>query len=389
MAKRNRNREGCVYQTKDGKWKASIMIGTKRDGKPVRKSFNADTEAEARKKLRQYQKQLKSNEGKSRIIVTVEDYFENEFLPYKKRFLKLSSYRRMESTYLTHIKKELGTFHFEKLTTKLIQKFIDSSMSKQSYSSTKKIYDLINACCKYNLAQPPEERILSYNPCDLVIIDRKSLESGMEPVKIFYDDELIRIKEELSYVDPETGVPRYPYGPIYILILNTGIRMGELAALDKHDILWSIRKIRINKNAVMCKDPDGTGYQMVIQSSTKTKNGTRTVPLNEAAMHALLTLEERFPDTEYLALNQSKQRITPNNIEKTFAHVLDRCEIERNGRNCHALRHTFATTLFRTNVDIKTISQILGHGSIRITYDTYISVCDEQMENVMDRIPEI
>ena len=96
-----------------------------------------------------------------------------------------------------------------------------------------------------------------------------------------------------------------------------------------------------------------------------------------------------FPNKIYLALNLNGERISPQNTESTFKQILKQCDIVSHKRGVHSLRHTFARKLFEAGVDVKVVSNILGHSGVRITYDTYIDIIQDYQAKVMDVIPEI
>lgn len=387
MAKRRQNRNGTVYQSSENKWTACVMIGRDLNGKPVRKSFTAQTESGARKKLREY---LKNNAGNVLgARATVSQYFEKEFLPFKKMVLKPTSYRRIESTYDTYIKPSIGNVELGFLTADILQNLIDDCSARKSYSSVKKVLDLMNACCNHNLKQPPQKRSLTYNPCAMVVINRTKTQEKQREIKCFTDDELRLIKEEIAREPESNAAPVYPYGALYLFVLNTGLRIGEALALDKSDFDLNNNTVRIYKNAIQCKDQDGGGYYVHIQNSLKTSSGNRVLMLNKTALQAAKELFDRFPDSEFFACNKYGNRVSPQNAEKTFKAIMRNAGVQANGRSCHALRHTFATALFRKGTDIKIVSQILGHSGTRITYDTYVSILQEQMALTVNSIPEI
>lgn len=71
-------------------------------------------------------------------------------------------------------------------------------------------------------------------------------------------------------------------------------------------------------------------------------------------------------------------------FERSFYRLLKNCGIEQTG--VHSLRHTFASVLFSQNVDIKTISTLLGHASIKITMDTYVHLMSDTGEQAVEKL---
>lgn len=388
MANRRANGKGSIFQESENKWVARVMIGHDINGKPIRKSFSASTESGVTKKLREYLKAMNSTSNRVCVRATVEEYCEAEFLPLKKKELKPLSYQRLNSTYKTYIKPYLGKIEMCQLNSAMIQSLIDQITPSNSYSTVKKVYDFINACCKMCLQRPPHESVMTYNPCGMVRIDRRKVKIIDRKLKIFTEAEIALLKDELRRDDERTGRPAYPYGSLFTFILNTGLRLGEALALNKDDFDFSQNIVRISKNLIQCQTDYGV-YETIIQDSVKTSAGNRVLCMNSAAKEAALDLFDQFPDSPFFVCNKNGVRVSTNNAEALFKKIQKRAGIDSQGRGCHALRHTFATTLFKKGVDIKIVSQILGHGSTRITYDTYVSVLQEQIAQSINVIPEV
>lgn len=156
------------------------------------------------------------------------------------------------------------------------------------------------------------------------------------------------------------------------------MRVGEALALKWIDVDMDGRIIFINKNIARVKnraEHDEKKYVMVEQS-TKTKSGNRVIPLNDAAINALNELYKVTGNYETVLANQKGGYIAYRNFDKTFKTILRNCNLNKTG--IHTLRHTFASKLFRNGVDIKTISEILGHSDVSITSDIYIHIIQEQ-----------
>ena len=383
--KRRSNGEGTIYSDKNGRWYAEISYGKKPDGTVLRKKFSATTEREVRKKAKLFKNQI-SEFVLSQEKTTVAQYCDN-WLFLRKKDLKPISYQRLESTINTYIKPKIGFCLFSQLTSADIQNLIDNVALTKSYSSVKKIYDCINAMYKYDISLPPSQNIVKYNPCNQVII-KKANYKGVTKDRIFSDNELSRIKEEVQRTYVSNNKLVYPYGLIYLLMLNTGLRMGEALALKKEDVDLKNKTLVINKNIVQIKNEAG-GYTTIIQDTPKTTFSNRAINLNKSAFEIIKALFELFPETEYLIVNKNNKFVSPQNAEKTWTQILKKCNIERKGRGCHALRHTFSSKLYEKGMDSKFISSILGHSSTQITNDIYITISQEFQARKINMIPEI
>ena len=250
---------------------------------------------------------------------------------------------------------------------------------KLSYSSVKKVYLAISACYRHALI----DNIIPRNPCLGVALP--SANEGAKEVLSFSPDEVEILKKELAKTD-EFGKPLYHYAPAYLLILNTGLRMGEALSLQWGDINFSARTLRVNKTSIITRPRDENanitgGYRLETQHSTKTSSGRRTVPLNQSAERALLALQDgnRSPN---VILNTIGTPAMAANFERSFQVILRNAGLPRYG--IHSLRHTFASLLFAGGVEVKIISKLLGHASVKITYDTYVHLFQENYQSVTD-----
>ena len=388
MKKRN-NGDGSIFKVSDNKWVATIQIGKTLDGKPKRKQFSAKTEKEVKRKLAEFKKNRSIFESVQNSQITVADYAKR-FLAFKKPALKPTSYQRLSSTIDTYIISNFNYTLFSELTTQDIQNLINEISEKKSYSTAKKIYDCLNAMYKYDLGLPPQQQTAKFNPCANVAINKNTFNvSAVSEIKYFTDEEIVKIQSEIYRCNDRNGKLIYPYGLLYIIILNTGLRIGEILAITRNDIDLENKTLTINKNAVQIKNSDGKGYEVVIQNNPKTFSGNRVLSLNNTCINAINALLDIFPNQEYLALNSNGKPVTPQNAEKTFAQILKVCNIDSKGRKCHALRHTFATKLFEQGIDVKMVSHILGHSSSSFTRDVYISIIQKTQASVMSKIPEI
>lgn len=385
MANNSRREKGTgnIYQRSNGTWVGRLSVGCKGDGKPIIKYFSGKTEAEVKKKIREFNKNSFNIEpNKNRI--TVGEYIDNWLLLYKKPDLKRSSYDRLEVTAKYQVKPYIGMIQLKSLSSDDIQKMLldiqnngtinqkNGKRKQSSYSTLKKAHDLMSAVLTHATIKGDIDK----NPMLLVKMPNKAQFETKE-IRIFTESEARLILEE-SQRKYSTGTPVYIYGDAYILLLNTGIRVGELIGLNKEDYDKQERTLHIKRNIQSVKKRNGAeqsgGYEL-IESSTKTYSGNRIVPLNDNAIAAIERMLKRNPSGEILVCNSKGNRIPPDKLTRTFYRMLDNVGIPRTG--LHSLRHTFASLLFANKVDVKTVSKLLGHASIQITLNTYVHLINE------------
>ena len=181
---------------------------------------------------------------------------------------------------------------------------------------------------------------------------------------------------------------RYVNGGAIDLILNTGLRMGEALALQWSDVNWKKNTINVTKNLIRVKNRTGKGpkYKLIIQEKPKTEKSKRVIPLNKAALAALEDLKTApgYNPNGFIIHNKDGKAVLPRTLEETLENMCAAVDIRKIG--VHALRHTYATRLFEKGVDIKIISELLGHSSTEITYRIYVHVIDSLKESAVEAL---
>lgn len=385
MAERREKGMGTVYQRPNGSWAGRIDHGFDSNGKKKYKYFSGKTEAEVKKKIREY---IQSN---SKVVVekktvTVEGYILNWAKLYKKGSIRDSSYDAIEKTIKNQIVPYIGMIQLQQLTSDDIQKLITELKEKRGYShsTVKKAYD----CLKEMLTHATINDDIIKNPILLVNMPDKR-QFAKKEIRFFNREESASIIEEATRVY-SNGKPVYIYGDAYILMLNTGIRMGEAIGLEKSDWDAANKTLHICRNvqSVFKRDNDGerTGGKELVYNPTKTYSGDRYIPLNKNATEAITRLCEKYPECPHIIADSKQNVVPPERLERTFYRMLNNLGLEKTG--LHSLRHTFASTLFAKKVDIKTISKLLGHANIQITLDTYVHLFENIDHNAVAHLDD-
>ncbi len=261
---------GTIYQRDNGTWVGRISLGRGADGKLRYKCFSGKNEAVVKRKIRGYNKGG-IQQDISQILL--KDYLTSWLVNVKRISLKPSSYDRLESTATKQVIPRLGDFKISEITPEDIGKMLTEIQAEGlSYSTVKKAYDCVNAVLTYTF----NKRDIVYNPATLA---SKPNESNFEKKEIRYFN-----KEEMALITEEcgrlynTGTRVYPYGDAFILALHTGLRMGELIALQKSDIDFEAKTFTVRRNAQVVGNRNADGSRAsgrrIVLSTTKTYSGT-------------------------------------------------------------------------------------------------------------------
>lgn len=381
--KRRANGEGSIYFVeKEQKWRAEIAwIDNK--GNQQRKSWKSKKQSEVKAKLAEFKKQLLLNgtevATEGRTFREFADEWVNVILKPK---VKPLSYQRKVSTLENQVYPHIGNISINKLTHSKIQKMInDLNESGLSYSTIKKAYEAVSGCMRYYRI----ETSTSFNPCEDITLPEANRKEDSD-IEFFTKEERIKIVEEATRTYQD-GKHVYRLGWMFVLMLYSGMRVGEVCALTWDDIDFSARTINVRKNAVEVreKDKDGESHSILItQNSTKTRSGIRIIPMTEKAYLALSELQKSTGDCEYIISSSKGKRIRPSRIDRSFHLILDAIGFKRVG--VHTLRHTFATMLFHNGCEVKVVSELLGHSNTKITENIYIHVIQEQKVKAIQSI---
>ncbi|MDF2543073.1 MAG: site-specific integrase [Herbinix sp.] len=304
-----------------------------------------------------------------------------------------TTFDRYENTYIHHIKDTIGNKQLGSIKANDIQILLDAKMGKRdelgyckgqkalSYSSTIKIKELLNQCFKHAV----KHKEMDFNPAELVVMPKRKL----YPVKTkeaysLTDDEMIAIKDIADKLR-KNGQPFYRYAWVYMVMMNTGLRVGEIIALEWDDVDFDRNIIKVYEavqSNVKVRDENGKSINKRHSpvTDTKTEEGMRPVSLNDTAITYLTLLKEYAEKhnikTKHVAYTDKGTRVSARNLQRTLDIVADKANIPHLG--LHILRHTFGSTLLRKGVDISVVSELMGHANISITYKTYIHIIKEQ-----------
>lgn len=201
-------------------------------------------------------------------------------------------------------------------------------------------------------------------------------------------------REALSYAYGSSKL-KYRYGPAFVFLIYTGLRIGELCALQWRDFDLEKRTVSITKNLMEIYNRDyGAGNEKMAQyttkiSTTKTRS-TRIVPLNQKALMVYELMRQAAPYTDpgdYVLCTARRKPATPRQMERRLAYLLQSTGLDLPPCGCHMLRHTCASLLFSKKLQVEIIASILGH-SPEVCRRTYIHFCQEQRAAAIQRIAE-
>ena len=334
----------AIYKRKYGRYEARFIKGYS-NGKADYIYVYGKSYMEVKKK-----RQLTIETYKDKVIrennYSLNKIFD-EFINNKRNKVKESSL----STYIfiinNHLRPEFGNLKINNLNTNLINKFIDCELDKYTFNVVHEVATLFKQILKINNIN-----------IDFIIPPKKR-----KNIDYFSVSETNTLKEKcLTYSD------RIKFS--IILTLYTGIRIGELCALKKENFNLEDRQLIINKTLIRIKNTSNSGNKTkVICQSAKTKDSVRIIPIADILIPYIKLYLEDIEDDDFF-LTGKKSYIEPRVYYNKYLKILDSLKLKKH--NFHSLRHTFATYAIEKKMDVKALSEVLGHANISITLNLYV-----------------
>ena len=363
MGRHRGSGEGSIFKS-GGLWRGQLTLNGKR------KSVSGKTKKEVADKLAKLRTEYNSGNYVERNDITVEEWV-NYWLKHKvEPKLSEQSYIHLEGLFRNHLLKEIGDVRLQDLSRPLLEETYANVFRRKGtdkmYQQTDYSHSTVNALSvqmKKCLQFAVDSDILAKNPHNGV-----ELHKLRPPKKI----------SAHTNADQEKIIDYCKYGKqferVYYFLISTGMRFGEAIALTWDDVDLKTGKISINKTAVSIH---GT---MEIQDRTKTPSGTRTIYVGENITEWLKWHKKQldpesnyrnliFPNTRYNITNQA-------NAISAWKKICEQLGIPYQG--IHALRHTWATRALEAGLDVKVVSQMLGHKNVITTMNIYQDVLDAE-----------
>lgn len=167
-----------------------------------------------------------------------------------------------------------------------------------------------------------------------------------------------------------------------VVCFYTGLRIGELLALTWEDIDFQNGRLSVTKT---CHDGNVNGKHCIIVDTPKTETSRRYIPLSKPLLAILKDLKKESK-SDYIVSDKGDS-VFVRSYQRTFELLLKRLNIPHKG--FHALRHTFATRALECGMDVKTLSEIMGHKNATITLNRYAHSLWEHKAEMMNKLGKL
>jgi len=350
---RRRNGEGTVFQRKDGRWQASIMVSG------TRRCVYGKTEREASQRLSALKKEVTiagglPNPGKLTVNDLLDRWLETIAPTLKPR--TLSDYQH---TCNKHIRPTLGKVRLARLDPNQIQSLYNKLHRAGKMRTAQVVHARLNHAFKLAVLW----RLLPENPCSRVL----------RPQYRAATKEVWTPAELAVFLD---GAREHWLHPLWVTAIATGCRIGELLALTWEDIDWNADSLSISKTIQRI---DGE----YVVSSPKTQRSERTISLPQEAIAALkrqraqqaarqLKAGDKWENFGLVFTGRKGRPLCKTVAGQGLGRECERLSITR--VNLHGLRHLHASLLLEQGLSVPQVSRRLGHANPAITLSIYAHV---------------
>lgn len=283
-------------------------------------------------------------------------------------------------------KKKIADIKYSDVMNYYLHLITEGELTK---STVEKIHTLLNPT--FNMAV--RDDIIRNNPANGVLGELSKKAGGNKGIR-----HALTIEQQrtfMNYVENETQCKSW--WPIFMVMLGTGVRVGELIGLRWCDCDFENRIININHSISYRQiEEDGSKICKFILSEPKTEKGIRNVPMMDEVYEALM-IEKEIQSiigfntmtidgmSGFVFRNRYGKVHNPQTINDAIERIRVDCNLQEEIRakkerrdavevphfSCHVLRHTFCTRLCEVETNLKTIQDIMGHKDIQTTMDIY------------------
>lgn len=292
-----------------------------------------------------------------------------------EEFLEVAADQYQENTiyntkkYYRYCEEDFAKIPIVNIDYPLLQKYFNSRKEKgleTNYGIKKTINRVLNYAIKAGY--------IKMNPLNLVAV--KGVVKHMKHDEVLEFDDFLRLINALNSFN---DFKKQAYAIAIQIGYYTGLRISEVLALKKEDVLLQDHLINIDKKLVYSGLNKNDIY---VTNKMKSKKSKAIIPLAEPLKNSL---EEWFSINPYdnVVCDEDGNLIHPDIMSACIKNISKKMDVSF---HFHMLRHTFATNLVTNNVDLKTAQELMRHSSIDTTMSIYTHIKDEHKLNVINSI---
>ena len=292
----------------------------------------------------------------------------DEWLIYKQNTVKESSYLSYKFKINKYVRPDLGSKTLKELARydmneyiikKKNQKGITENILKDCVMFLKSILRFLKR--KYRI--------------DFDLDFSYRLSGNVNEITVFNEKERQKLLKYLVKSDKAKTLGVF-------ISLYTGLRIGEVCGLKWEDIDFENKILNVRRTVQRVYL--GKNESKITVTTPKSKKSVRKVPLSKVLIDKLKPLSNIYSKKDFVLTGTPDKCLEPLVYRYTYKMILKNSNILY--RKYHCIRHTFATRCIRVGMDIKSLSEVLGHSSIGITLSTYVHSSYEVKKKYIDKL---
>lgn len=299
-----------------------------------------------------------------------DDYFEDiakEWLESKKKKIKKSTYFNYEYKIYKYLMPTFCNCKVRKLKKYDYVEFVEMLEEEYESKTVRDILNVLKAILKY--ANNKYNCQIKYENIELPKLENKKLK--------------ILTKREKNKIEKHCLKEKSLRSIGILICLNTGIRIGELCALKWKNIDFSERTIYISHTLQRVYSQKNKKSKVIIDKP-KTDSSIRTIPMSNKLYEILKVMKKEYDSESFLLTGKKHKYIEPRTFQNSYKEILQLLKIKP--YKFHILRHTFATECVEVGMDIKSLSEILGHSDINITLNRYVHSSYKMKKKYLEKL---
>ena len=351
-----------IYKRKDGRWEGRYIRFYDENEKAKYGYVYAKTYVEVKQKL--LEKKAAASRQPDNISGQRISYNEvlDAWLQSSRMNIKESTYARYVHLINTHIRPHLGNYQISKISTQRIERFLEQQLERGRLDngrplSPKTVTDILT------IVKSTMEYAKYHNLNVICNLKKLTIKKREKEMRVLCQSEQNALIQVLMH-----EMDLYKFG--VLLALYTGIRIGELCALQWEDLNMKTATLKIRKTMQRIQDTrvGAASKTKVIITEPKSQCSFREIPLPGF----ITDIANEFIDhpKAFILTGDKKKYVEPRTMQNRFKGYV--CESGIRQANFHALRHTFATRCVEVGFELKSLSEVLGHANVNITLNRYV-----------------
>lgn len=350
-----------IRKRADGRWEGRYKAWDEYRGRAIYRSVYGRTYEEAKVKLsrardscsytvsREGRAQTKAN-GRADAAVEFSQAAGDWLADIKCKW-KYSTYIKYKTVYQTHLAETIGSCRIsDSAVSEMQEKIFDHFSAKALSESLQK-----SICCIANQILLYARRKYSVNTS---LLEKPGTKYRTKPVEAFSKAEQARLLSGI-YDEPDS------FKIALLLCLYTGLRLGELCSLKWTDFNRKNMSLTVNGTVQRIAVQGHMTKTILLEAAPKSESSRRTIPLTVEIAELLAGIKKDGP-----YVFGGAKPLEPRTMQYRYKRLLKETGVDE--RNFHILRHTFATNCIENGMDVKALSEILGHSDVKITLNRYV-----------------